>query len=248
MSLLTTFDPSLKAAVFGASGGIGHALVQRLSDDAHIDVVAALSREKPAGLDRHIPWFAFDLLSEDSVTSAVQDIENTVGALDLVLVATGVLQDGERTAPEKTIKALSADAMDHSFKINAIGPALIAKHIGPVLRKDRKTVLAFLSARVGSISDNHLGGWYSYRASKAALHMIVRTTAIELARTHPNTICVSLHPGTVRTALSAPFVSAKTSSAVSPDAAAENLLTVVNGLEQDQSGRIWDWQGAEIDP
>ncbi len=248
MSVLTSFSKGINAAVFGASGGIGGALLERLSDDLHVDKVVALSRHKPQSTNENLTWIPFDLEHEETIQRSTVRLGETVESLDLILVATGVLHDGEQAVPEKSIKTLTADAMNRVFKINATGPALIGKHASPLLCKTKRSVIAFLSARVGSISDNRLGGWYSYRASKAALHMIVKTLAIELRRTHPNAICVSMHPGTVNTPLSHPFISRKGKTAVGPNDAAMNLLSVINTLEQDQTGSIWDWQGKEIEP
>ena len=248
MTSLPTFSPGAKAAVFGASGGIGGALVDRLNRDPAVDTVVALSRHRPDNSDDSIPWIPFDLDSEETLQTASDRLKAGDGSLRLILVATGILHDERGVVPEKTIKSLTGTAMDRAFKINATGPALIAKHFAPLLSKDKKSILVFLSARVGSITDNEQGGWYSYRASKAALHMIVKTLSIELRRTHPRAICVAIHPGTVHTSLSRPFIAEKARTAMQPHDAAVYILNVINGLELDHSGRIWDWQSKEVDP
>jgi NAD(P)-dependent dehydrogenase (short-subunit alcohol dehydrogenase family) len=169
-------------------------------------------------------------------------------ALDLVVVASGLLHS-DRIAPEKSYRQLSAAAFEEYFAVNATGPALVAKHFLPLLRKDRPAVFAVLSARVGSIGDNLLGGWYGYRASKAALNMIVKTLAIELARTHPKAACVALHPGTVETDLSHRFRRGVPAEKLfSAEIAARHLLGVITGVSASDSGGIFAWDGAAIAP
>jgi len=161
-----------------------------------------------------------------------------------VIDATGFLHD-ERQSPEKTWRQIDSGKLARSFALNAIGPALIMEHVLPRLPRTGKAVFATLSARVGSIGDNRLGGWYSYRASKAALNQLVRTAAVELARRAPDALCVALHPGTVATALSAPF--AATGVEVhSSAAAAGHLLAVVDQLPADANGGFFDWRGSPV--
>ena len=167
--------------------------------------------------------------------------------LDLVFVATGILHDGDTLQPEKTWRSLDPAALRRSFDINCIGPTLVAKHLLPLLRRDRKAVFAALSARVGSIADNQLGGWYGYRASKAALNMTIRTLAIELARRNPSAVCVGLHPGTVDSELSRPFQRGVPADRLfSPERAAAQLLAVIDDLTPQSSGRLFAWDGSEI--
>ena len=162
-------------------------------------------------------------------------------------MASGILHDDEALRPEKTWRALDGAALERVYRINAVGPALVAKHFLPLLARDRKSVFAALSARVGSISDNHLGGWHAYRASKAALNMLLRTFAIELARRNPRAICVGLHPGTVDTGLSAPFqANVPEGKLFTPDFAAARLLEVVDRLKPDDSGKVFAWDGQLI--
>lgn len=228
-----------RAVVIGAQGGIGQALVERLR--AQGAFVHALSRhpENPAD--------ALDLLDESSINNAAQAISGH-GPIDLVIVATGVLQTGPGT-PEKGWRDLSAANLADYFAINAIGPALIAKHFLPLLSRNGRSAFAALSARVGSISDNQLGGWYGYRASKAALNMLVKTLAIELSRKRPEAVCVAMHPGTVDTRLSAPFRRGVPALRLfTPAFAAERILCVLEGLEPTASGRVYAWDGSVIAP
>jgi NAD(P)-dependent dehydrogenase (short-subunit alcohol dehydrogenase family) len=188
--------------------------------------------------------FAFDLADEASIAAASE----TIGTPDLVIVATGRLH-GPGLSPEKSLRAIESTSLHEAFAINAIGPAMIARHVLPRLPRRRRTLFAALSAKVGSISDNRLGGWHSYRASKAALNMLIRTVAIELSRTHPETVCVALHPGTVDTPLSKPFQAGVASERLfSPETSANHLLSVLDNLRPENSGRLFGWDGQEITP
>lgn len=220
----------MTCVVVGASGGIGAALADRLEQGGQ--AVLRLGRATAPRLD---------LLDEASIAAAAAAAGT---GLRLVIDATGFLHD-DRFQPEKSLRHLDPAHLAHSFAINATGPALLMKHFLPRLAREERAVFATLSARVGSISDNHLGGWYSYRAAKAALNQLVRTAAVELARTRRQTICVALHPGTVATGLSAPF--AKTGLAVqTPDEAAARLLGVIDRLTPEQSGLLLDYRGDPI--
>ncbi|MCT2559339.1 SDR family NAD(P)-dependent oxidoreductase [Tsuneonella sp. YG55] len=237
----------LRAAVWGASGGIGQALVDALVSSGEYASIHAGSRAPAPRRSPIVRPFAFDLLDEESIAASARAISHE-GAVDLVIVATGMLHTG-RHRPEKQFAALGTEAMMAAFRVNAIGPALIAKHMVGAFPRDRRSVFAALSARVGSIGDNRLGGWHSYRASKAALNMIIANLAIELARTHPQAIAVGLHPGTVDTALSLPFrKSIPPGSLFSPATSARHLLSVVAGLEERDSGAVWAWDGQRIVP
>lgn len=223
------------AVVIGASGGIGAAVVRALAASERFAVVHGLSR---SGADR------LDLEDEATIIAAAVRIAEGPPPT-LIFIATGVLHDGEE--PERSFRTLSAEHMLRDYRINTVGPALVAKHFLPLLPKDQRTVFAALSARVGSIGDNRLGGWHSYRASKAALNMMHKNFAIEMARTHPLTVIAGLHPGTVATDLSAPF-----QKGVAPgklfDAAysAERLLAVVDGLSPRDSGGVFAWDGSRV--
>ncbi len=233
-----------RAVVVGASGGIGKALSVALADRGAL--VHALSRRGVATDARLVPG-TIDIEDETSIANAASALRDE-GPLDLVFVATGLLH-AAGVVPEKSYRQLSGASFERYFAVNATGPALVAKHFLPLLRKDRASVFAALSARVGSIGDNRLGGWHGYRASKAALNMIVKTLAIELVRTHPLAACVALHPGTVATELSQPF-----QRGVQPDklftaeVAAGHLLDVIAGLSPSDSGGILAWDGTTITP
>ena len=164
-----------------------------------------------------------------------------------MIVATGLLHDGAGLQPEKTWRTIEAEALERAYRVNAVGPALIAKHFLPRLERGRKTAFAVVTARVGSISDNQLGGWYAYRASKAAANMLVRTFSIELARRNPAALCVALHPGTVDTALSEPFQGGVPQGKLfSPAKSARSLLDVLDELGPDDSGQLYAWDGQRI--
>ena len=222
------------AVVFGASGGVGAALVEHLRASGCFAEVVGLSR-------RSAP--SFDLTDEDSIVRAVASVA-ALGELRLVSDATGFLHD-DLQGPEKTWRDLDGAKLARAFALNAIGPALLMKHVLPALAPQGKAVFATLSARVGSIGDNHLGGWYGYRASKAALNQLVRTAAIELKRRRPLALCVALHPGTVRTALSSPF-SKDGLEVQTPQTSAARLLGVIDDLSADQSGGFFDHLGVAI--
>ena len=223
------------ALVIGASGGIGEALLTRLQQDARFARVLGLSRHGQPALD---------LQDEASIAQAAAHVAGLGVPLRLLIDATGLLH-GQGLQPEKSWQQLDPVQMAQAFAINAIGPALLMKHFLPLLPREGRAVFATLSAKVGSIGDNQLGGWYSYRASKAALNQLVRTAAIELRRRQPLALCVALHPGTVATALSAPF--AKTGLQVqAPDHAASRLLGVIGGLQAADSGGFFNHDGSTL--
>jgi NAD(P)-dependent dehydrogenase (short-subunit alcohol dehydrogenase family) len=227
------------AVVLGASGSIGAALLAELQSSGGFDHVVGLSRHSVPTLD------LTDELSIQAAAAHVADVlkQNDL-TLQLVLDATGMLHTPTHQ-PEKSLAQLDPVHMAQSFAINAIGPALLMKHFLPLLPRQGRSVFATLSAKVGSIGDNRLGGWYSYRASKAALNQLVRTAAIELRRRAPGAICVSLHPGTVHSALSGPF--AKTGLTVcQPPEAAQRLLAVVAGLQVTDSGGFFSHDGQAL--
>lgn len=181
-----------------------------------------------------------DITDEQSIARVLGGLS---GTYDTVFVATGALTAGGH-APEKTVKSLTPEAMLAQFQVNAAGPALVLKHALPLLPRDRRCVFAALSARVGSIGDNQIGGWHSYRAAKSALNQLIHGAAIELARTHKQAVCVALHPGTVATPFTAKY--ARRHATVPADEAAANLITVMDGLTPAQSGGFFDYSGAEI--
>ena len=234
-----------RAIVFGASGGIGSALVAELVARG-VGTVFAAARTRPATLPKGAIWVRFDLDDERTIAAAAQATGSM--PLDCVIVASGVLTLEGGAGPERSYKQVESTAMARVLHLNTIGPALIAKHFLPLLPRDRRAVFAALSARVGSISDNRIGGWHSYRASKAALNMLVRNYAIELGRTHKQAVCVALHPGTVDTGLSEPFQSnLPEGQLTAPAEAAGNLLRVLDGLSPEDSGQLFDWAGERVE-
>ena len=236
----------LRAAVFGATGGIGGAIVAQLAQSDSYSAIHAGGRNLPNAARRATIPFTFDLTDEASIAQAAHLI-GEAGPLDLAVVATGILQDHGSLAPEKSWRALDGAALAEVYAINAIGPALVAKHILPVMRRDGRAVFAGLSARVGSITDNRLGGWHSYRASKAALNMLFRNFAIEFATKNPEGIVVTIHPGTVDTALSRPFQRGVPQDRLfDPQRSAREILCVLDGLSPSDSGGLFAWSGERI--
>lgn len=234
---MTSSITTTTAIVIGAGGGIGSAIADALAARPGWDV-RRVSRTGPIACD-----------FEDPATIAPA-MERVIegAAISHVLIASGMLHDGDR-GPEKALRELDAAWLARQFAVNSIGPALVLATLLPHLPRDRIVRIGVLGARVGSISDNRLGGWYGYRASKAALHQLVRTAAIEWARTHPQGILAALHPGTVATPLSAPFVARSSGrQLLTPDQSAAALLAVLEQLTPAESGRIFDWQGSEILP
>lgn len=223
------------AVVIGASGGIGQALMRQLAMTNWFSRILGYARSSAVSLDLTLP---------STIEEVAVDIERAGGDLRLVINATGVLAS-EGCVAEKTFRQLNAAEMARAFSINAIGPALLMKHMLPLLPRSGRSVFATLSARLGSISDNRLGGWYSYRASKAALNQIVRTAAIELGRSRPDALCVAIHPGTVATRLSQGF--AKSGLDIqTPETAAMRILTVLDSLPSNASGGFFDQHGRTI--
>lgn len=217
-----------KVLIIGASGGIGSAVFEACV--ARGDDVTGLSRSQNG----------FDITDEASVH---HHLTSLTGEFDLVFVATGALEIGE-AVPEKTIKGLSSQAMMDQFALNTVGPALVLSHAASLLPRDRPSVCAILSARVGSIGDNKIGGWISYRSAKAAVNQVIRTASIELARSHKQAACVALHPGTVQTPFTEKYLGRHPS--VPATEAAQNLLGVIDGLGASHTGQFFDWAGKEV--
>ncbi|WP_417769868.1 SDR family NAD(P)-dependent oxidoreductase [Stappia sp.] len=231
---LNSFPSGGVAVVIGASGGLGSAFLSRLEGSGRFAHVVGCSR-------RGVP--RIDLEDEASIADAAAHVAG-LGELRLVVDATGILSDGAMV-PEKALARIDANQMARSFRINAIGPALLIRHFAPLFPRQGKSVFATLSARVGSIGENALGGWISYRAAKAALNQIVRTASIELARSRPEHVLLALHPGTVETALSRPF--ARSGLAIrTPDEAAGRLLTVIDGVDGGDTGSFLSYTGERL--
>ncbi|WP_373487157.1 SDR family NAD(P)-dependent oxidoreductase [Blastomonas sp.] len=225
--------------IIGASGGIGRALADRA--EASGRQVVRLARSS-AG-DLHI-----DIEDEASIVAAAQRIKAQGLGVKTIIVATGLLHDGSK-GPEKALRELDPSWMARSFAVNAIGPALVAKHFLPLTPRRAPALFAAIGARVGSISDNRLGGWYGYRAAKAALHMTIRNIAIEWQRSNDQSIAVALHPGTVDTALSKPFQGRVSDGKLfAPDYVGERLWSVLDSLSPGDSGQIFAWDGQRIKP
>lgn len=223
------------AIVVGSSGGIGSALHRRLSAQPRFSAVLGLGRTSSPPLD---------LTDEASIAAAARHVGALGVDVRLIIDASGILH-GDGLSPEKSWRDLDVAQMARAFAVNAIGPALLMKHFLPLLPRQGRSVFATLSARVGSIGDNRLGGWYSYRASKAALNQLVRTAAIELGRRQPAALCVALHPGTVGTSLSAPFVKGGL-DVQTPEQAAGRLLDVIDRLPPGSSGDFFDHRGDPV--
>lgn len=234
----------MNAVVFGSSGGIGQALVEALVRNGAHETVFAVSRSGQK-IEGAAP-VAADFLDEDALKHAAGQIA-AAGPLALCIVASGILSDGAALQPEKSVRHQTQAAFERVFAANTIAPALIAKHILPLMPRKERSVFAVLSARVGSISDNRLGGWHAYRASKAALNMLVKNYAIEQARRAPGAICAALHPGTVDTRLSGPFQSGVAEDKLfTPAQSAGYLLDVIGQLAPEDSGGCFDWAGKRV--
>ena len=220
-----------KVLVFGASGSIGKAFLTHCKTLGY--QVTGITRD------------TCDLTAEASIQTTVETLKSQ-GPFDIILVATGILHRGN-IQPEKSLKQLNANQLKSVVELNTVGPILVLKHCLPLLSKKQPAFFGALSARVGSISDNRLGGWYSYRASKAALNMLLKTASIELARTYPALTIAGLHPGTVDSRLSQPFQShIPAGKLFTPAFSAEKLLTVIEGLTPQDSGNCFAWDGQQI--
>ena len=222
-----------RALILGATGAIGGAIAAQLTTDPGCAEVCALSRHSAPAIDFDAP---------DTIAAAADTLRQQA-PWHLIVVATGMLS-GPTGGPEKRLADLNATHLAASLATNTIGPALVLAHFAPLLAKGERSLLAVLSAKVGSIGDNRLGGWYSYRASKAALNMLLKTASIEMARTHPQAVLAALHPGTVDSALSAPFRGAQIGRP--PADAAQDLLAVLDGLQPQDSGGFWAYDGQHL--
>jgi NAD(P)-dependent dehydrogenase (short-subunit alcohol dehydrogenase family) len=236
------------ALIIGGTGGIGGAIIEALVGEGKF-TVHGTTRQRLAS-SPEVTWHRLDITDESSVAQLAADLDR----LDLVINTAGVLSN-ERFSPEKSVRQAGADQFLDQMRTNAMPLLLLGKHLGPLLKKSHHAHFITLSARVGSISDNHLGGWFSYRASKAALNMLVRTLAIEWQRTLPNTCLAAYHPGTVDTGLSKPFVSKPAAAKgrqppvrdiLSPAAAAAHLLALIPKLTPQHTGTFWDWRHDQI--
>ena len=224
------YEYSGRALVFGASGGIGQAFSRFLEDKLGSENVVNVSRS----------FDGFEISDEEKILKFSESIE---GSFNLIINATGVLQTTDE-GPEKTINVVKQKSMIDMMTINAIGPALLLKNFSKKLDKTKFSVFVNLSARVGSITDNRLGGWISYRSSKAALNQIIKTSSIEINRRNKNAICVGLHPGTVKTSFTEKFQN--TTETISPDESVKMMMNVVENLSVDDNGYCFAYDGKVI--
>ena len=223
------------ALIFGSNGGIGKAIYDTIKSDISIKNVYGLSRNSE---------ISFDFFSEQSIKNAAELISAKFLDIRLVIICTGFLYD-EISRPEKSFKELDVNYLKKSFYLNAIGPGLIMKYFAPLLPRKEKVIFASLSAKVGSISDNNLGGWLSYRSSKAALNQLVKSFSIELNRKNKDIICLSIHPGTVDTKLSKPFKKNGLNTR-KPKEAANDIIKVLKKINISHNGKLLDYKGNEI--
>lgn len=243
--LLPSMGADLRVIIVGSSGGIGKAFVDSFVASKQVSQIYALSRGGQSHSSPKVISLKFDFTNEDSLEETVITLRET-GTFDLCIIATGLLQ-GEGIKPEKNMRAMSLGAFQQSFLVNSFGPALTAKHFLPLMRREGKSVLAALSARVGSISDNRIGGWYAYRASKAALNMIIKTLSIEFNRRFKEAVIIGLHPGTVNTELSKPFQrNVSEGKLFSPEYSVSKLIDVIDHVKPKDSGLVFAWDGKQV--
>lgn len=243
------------ALVVGASQGIGLGFVQHLLQRSDIDKVYATYRtpETAASLltiadqqPQQLQCLRLDITQESQIADGCAQIQAADQHLHWAINCVGILHEGT-LQPEKSLRHLNADQLMRYFQVNSIGAALLAKHLLPLFKHPDRSLLATISAKIGSIGDNHLGGWYGYRASKAALNMFMRTAALEYRRRSPHTIVVTLHPGTTDTQLSEPFQrNVPPEKLFSVDQTVTQLLTVLEGLDSDDSGQFFSWDGSRL--
>lgn len=240
--------------IIGAGGGIGAAMVEGFVNDgkrvfATARDLTAYQSSIPSCLRQDADRFmalAMDVTQQDTIASCFDTLATKTNKLNLLINCSGLLHS-EQQQPEKRLEDANANAMLNSFAVNSVGPLLIARYAFPFFKHRETGILANLSARVGSISDNRLGGWYSYRASKAAQNMITKNISIELKRRSPGTICVGLHPGTVDTRLSKPFRRGVSETQLkTPRESAAALYQVIQHLQPEDSGKVFAWDGSEI--
>lgn len=242
------------ALVVGATQGIGLGFVNQLLADGRIQQVYGTYRNPETAqalmtLAEHAPGLTclpMNVTDERSIAAAIEKIQHQSERLDLVIYCVGILHDGD-FQPEKSLRQLDADQLLRSFQVNAIGAGLLAKHLLPLLKHEHPNVLAAISAKIGSIGDNRLGGWYGYRASKAALNMLMKTASVEYSRKSPNTIIALLHPGTTDTGLSKPFQRGVPPEKLFPvERTTSQLMAVIGGLESTDSGEFFNWDGSRL--
>jgi NAD(P)-dependent dehydrogenase (short-subunit alcohol dehydrogenase family) len=248
-----TSDRFLKTGlVVGGGQGIGLGFVRQLLDRADIDRVYATYRSIESAtellviVDPRLCCLQMDITDESQIAAVIHKIQTQTATLDYVINSVGVLHEGAMQ-PEKSLRHINSEQLLRYFQVNSIGAILLFKQVQPLLKHPNRSILATISAKVGSIGDNHSGGWYGYRASKAALNMLIRTTAIEYKRTCPQAILVALHPGTTDTRLSLPFQrNVPPEKLFSIDRTVTQLLTVIDRLEPSDSGEFFSWDGSRL--
>jgi len=233
-------------AIVGTNGSIGRAFLGYYLSDDNTDVIYSISRSKNNIEDKKIVNLNLNFSDKENYDKLPSSIPKD--SIDRVIIASGILHDGEMQ-PEKTISSLDIDNFQKVFNVNAFAPALLLKTFFPLIKRNSNALIGILSARVGSISDNRIGGWYAYRASKAALNMIIKTAAIELARKDKTARLIGLHPGTVDTNLSKPFQGGTPKEKIfTPHQSIDYLVNVIDDTSPQDTGKILDWQGKEITP
>jgi NAD(P)-dependent dehydrogenase (short-subunit alcohol dehydrogenase family) len=254
-------NPSTAALIVGAGRGIGLEFVRQFLQTDRSDRVYATYRDPQSELltlaDARLRCFPMDITEEAQIAAVVKEIQAETADLNLgisfVINCVGILHEGAMQ-PEKSLRQINAEQLLHYFQVNSVGAVLLAKHIQPLLKPragtpaaQTRAIFATISAKVGSIGDNHLGGWYGYRASKAALNMLMRSTAIEYKRTCPRAIVVTLHPGTTDTQLSRPFQRhVPPEKLFSVERTVGQLLTVLDRLQESDSGEFFSWDGSRL--
>lgn len=238
------------ALIVGAGQGIGLGFVRQLLQENRVDHLYATYRHSQSELltlsDQRLSCLPLDITDEEQIIRLVQAIQAETRVIHTVINCVGLLHEGT-LQPEKSLRHVNAEQLLRYFQVNSIGAVLLAKQVQPLLKHGDRAILATISAKIGSIGDNHLGGWYGYRASKAALNMLMRTAAIEYKRTCPRAIVVTLHPGTTDTQLSRPFQrTVSPEKLFSVERTVQQLLTVLDRLQEKDSGEFFSWDGSQL--